>query len=499
MWLSFLSKLSDLSYLTLPRHISVNKSQEIQLVGFADASQLGYAATVFLPVLDSQRVAKIYFVTCRTKVTRLKSSANDLSLTIPRLELCAALLLSRFLYQRLQVLKDKINNVRVRAWTDSTIVLAWFTAKQKLFKIFVTNRVAKIRNLLPQCEWAYVDTTENPADPASRRLLPDALRSCSLFLHGPKFFYYSDDQWPSVVISDIKPVQLSEYKVSKKCVFIVREDEDFTKRFSSLRRTLAYCLRFADRARQRPIVTGSVSWRECETVLWKLVGYTQNNCFPDLPKQLSSLNLTVSPNTLAQLAPFMDEHGVIGVGDRLKHFVLISDAKNPMLLPKSAHLTELIIQNYYQNTLHGGTRLVLSLIQRRFWIVSGRAAIRQVIFKCITCTKYKAVAPHPVMADLPLTRVQSYRPFTNVGMDYGGPFTVKESRRRNARTYKAYLALFICLSTRAVRLEVVCDLTTEVFMAALDCFIARRGIPDLIQLDCGSSYVGEARQLKALF
>lgn len=89
------------------------------------------------------------------------------------------------------ILQNKINIVRVRAWTDFTIVLAWLTAEQKLFKIFVTNRVAKIRSHLPQCEWAHVNMTENPADPAFQELLPDTLVSCSLFLHGPTFLYYS--------------------------------------------------------------------------------------------------------------------------------------------------------------------------------------------------------------------------------------------------------------------------------------------------------------------
>ncbi|XP_050059712.1 uncharacterized protein LOC126550999 [Aphis gossypii] len=103
------------------------------------------------------------------------------------------------------------------------------------------------------------------------------------------------------------------------------------------------------------------------------------------------------------------------------------------------------------------------------------------------------------MADLPSFRVKPHRPFSNVGMDYGGPFAVKESKRRNAKSYKAYLAFFICLSTKAVYLEAVTDLSTEAFLAALDRFVARRGIPATIRSGCGTNYVGAARILNNLF
>jgi len=102
------------------------------------------------------------------------------------------------------------------------------------------------------------------------------------------------------------------------------------------------------------------------------------------------------------------------------------------------------------------------------------------------------------MADLPPFRVQPHRPFTHVGMDYGGPFLVREHRRRNAQTFKVYLA-FVCMSVKEVHLEVVTDLTTDAFLAALDRFIARRGIPTNLYSDFGTNFVGAARKLKSLF
>jgi len=102
------------------------------------------------------------------------------------------------------------------------------------------------------------------------------------------------------------------------------------------------------------------------------------------------------------------------------------------------------------------------------------------------------------MVDLPASRVTANRPFYNVDMDYGGPFIVKESRRRGAWTQKAYLALFICMAMKVVHLEIVTDLSTESFLAALDRFTSRRGIPANIYSDCGTNYVGATKQIKAL-
>lgn len=144
-WRQFLDKLPLLSRVHLPRHIDIRQVKEVQLVGFADASQRGYAALVFLWIADNYGHFHVYFITCKTKIAPLKGSQTDITLTIPRLELCAALLLARLLSHHYELLKNLMTIDKVRAWTDSTVVLAWLTRDQNQFKIFVTNRVAKIR------------------------------------------------------------------------------------------------------------------------------------------------------------------------------------------------------------------------------------------------------------------------------------------------------------------------------------------------------------------
>lgn len=198
---------------------------------------------------------------------------------------------------------------------------------------------------------------------------------------------------------------------------------------------------------------------------------------------------------MAQLALFIDQAGLIRVGGRLKRSNLNYRTKHPILIPQRCHFTELIIR-HYRLLLHGGTGVTLLMISQRYWIISGRAAVRRVVNTCGPCSKYRASNPQPFVADLYVARVTLQRPFYNVGMDYGGPFLVKESHRRGAQTYKAYMALFMCMAVKAVHLEIVSDLSTESFLAALDRVTSCRGIPANIYTDCGTNYVGAAKQIK---
>lgn len=183
----------------------------------------------------------------------------------------------------------------------------------------------------------------------------------------------------------------------------------------------------------------------------------------------------------------------------MKFSTLDENAKHLVLLPKKSILTHLVILHYHHCLLHGGLRLVLLLILQKFCIISGLVVIREFIHFCVTCSRYRASCPQPYMANLPSIRVQPHYLFMNVGMDYGGRFVVKETRRRNSRTQKAYIAVFVYMPVNAIHVEVVTDLSTEIFLAAFDHFIARRGIPTEIRSDCGTNYIYAAREFKTLF
>lgn len=94
------------------------------------------------------------------------------------------------------------------------------------------------------------------------------------------------------------------------------------------------------------------------------------------------------------------------------------------------------------------------------------------------------------MGSLPASRVSVSRPFPHCGVDYVGPVTLREGKRRNSRNHKAYIAVFVCFATKAIYLELVSDLTTDSFIATLKMFISRRGKPDRIHSDNATTFVG---------
>ncbi|XP_066908283.1 uncharacterized protein [Halyomorpha halys] len=103
------------------------------------------------------------------------------------------------------------------------------------------------------------------------------------------------------------------------------------------------------------------------------------------------------------------------------------------------------------------------------------------------------------MGDLTGSRFERHRPFLQVGVDYAGPLLIKASPRRKAAVDKAYFCIFVCMSTKAIHLESVSSLTTDAFLAALDRFVARRGLPRCIHSDNGTNFVGASKFLKEFY
>lgn len=103
------------------------------------------------------------------------------------------------------------------------------------------------------------------------------------------------------------------------------------------------------------------------------------------------------------------------------------------------------------------------------------------------------------MGELPKPRVNPAPPFNQVGIDYCGPFYLKEKKFRNRVKVKAYVTVFVCLVVEAVHLELVTDLTTEGFISALRRFISRRGLCQDIYSDNGTNFVGANNVLKELY
>jgi hypothetical protein len=102
------------------------------------------------------------------------------------------------------------------------------------------------------------------------------------------------------------------------------------------------------------------------------------------------------------------------------------------------------------------------------------------------------------MGSLPTTRVTPSSPFLNCGVDYAGPYSLLNFPGRGSKTFKAYLAVFVCFTTKAIHLEAVTDMTSEAFIACYKRFVSRRGVPVNMYSDCGKKFVGAENDWKTI-
>jgi hypothetical protein len=496
-WQTFVSSVPTLSNITIPRALQLNTSLNIQLHGFSDASECGYAAVVYSrceqatgDVIVSQLIAK-------TRVSPLKR------VTLPRLELCAAHLLAQLVSYCCDMLKLSVSPTQCYLWCDSSVALSWLQTPSYRLKTYVANRVAQAQELVPTSCWHYIPTKDNPADCASRGILATELATHPLWWTGPPWLSLPSSHWPDISFTPIDATTLEEVKSTPLTVLTASprvDDFHLLSKFSSwdkLRRVTAYILRFSHNLKCPDKRHGALTTSELHDATLRLLRRVQQDSFPE---DLKSLKQNGSCSVrLQRLAPFMDHMGIIRVGGRLRSAQISQEAKHPIVLPKHHPVVDLLIDSTHHKYLHSGPQLTQAIITQNYWIFSARQVIRSRIFKCITCFRNKPHNSSPLMGDLPASRVTPAKPFSSTGCDFCGPFTIKVVNLKAVRHVKAYICVFICMVTKAVHLEVVTDMTTDAFLASLTRFVSRRGLCSHLFSDCGTNFVGADANLQKLW
>ena len=148
---------------------------------------------------------------------------------------------------------------------------------------------------------------------------------------------------------------------------------------------------------------------------------------------------------------------------------------------------------------HCGHTLLLSHAGDRLHVLGARRLARTICRQCVVRRKAAARAENQLMGQLPPSRTTPSAPFTMTGIDYASPFVMKRGNTRKPVLVKSYIAIFVCFATKAVHIEIVSDLTTEAFIAALKRFISRRGLPTSIHTDNGTNFVGAKNDLQELY
>ncbi|GFU87483.1 uncharacterized protein TNCV_2446171 [Trichonephila clavipes] len=377
-WQQFLVSLENINNIEIPRHILVAFPEVIEIHGFADASEQCYGAAVYCKSKNLKSETLVRLIKSKSRVAPIKS------LTIPRLELCAAVLLVKL-----------VKRVVAALQLETAELYLW---------------VAKIQELYPNQLWRHVPSDQNPADLVSRGVDPDKLLQQNLWFNGPTFLS-GDDDYPNRTINCRE--KLDEYNSElKNCVNEQIENfqsvlnihvNDFlndllklSNNYITILRVLSFIFRFVENLKGINKVAGPLTTKEFEKAETFLVKKVQEQEFS------SDIN----------------------------------------------HL------------------------------------------------KTKPIVSTQIMRNLPKERLITDYPFNCPGVDFSGPFFIKNKGQRKGNLFKVYICIKVCFVFKAVHIELVSDLTSQAFIAALKRFMARRGKCAKLFSDNGKNFVGASNEIK---
>ncbi|XP_073835822.1 uncharacterized protein [Musca autumnalis] len=478
LWFQIKDDLSFIHQIEVPRYVLTSPDRIGEIHGFADASQRAYGCCIYYRVSENG-MYKSTLLIAKSKVAPIKAQS------LPRLELCAAVLLSETWLK----IKPKIENFvsSLHFWTNSKIVLQWLKLHSSTLNCFVANRISKLQEDTRNVFWRHVPTKSNPADIVSRGCSAQELSNTIWFL-GPSFLQEDVSNWPgteeefTLDVPKPQPVKrMSSRTFSISILHIIKCPVD---------RSL------------KPIDVVHVPPSELEDAFWKTVSLVQQSCYASDLQALEKGNV-VQPS-LQKLTPFLHkmeigtkEINILRVGGRLANAEIPLDARFPALLPKDHRFVKLYVEYLHRMHLHAGPKVLLGILRQKIWIVNAREVVRKVVRNCVHCFHYKPKLLGQIMGNLPIDRLRAQRPFLVTGVDFCGPF-MTSYRIRGKSPYKTYIAVFVCFSSKATHLELVSDLSANNFILCLKRFVGRRGIPQKLFCDNATNFVGAHNKLKEL-
>ncbi|XP_018360160.1 PREDICTED: uncharacterized protein LOC108759301 [Trachymyrmex cornetzi] len=456
-WQVFIDELPSIGNVTIPRWIGLFSNVRFSLHGFCDASTKAYAAVIYIRIeLPDSTMSML--LTSKTRVAPLKQ------VSLPRLELCGAALLARLMSHFVSI--PVYASGERCCWTDASLVLTWVRAQSSRWKTFVANRVAEIHTLLPDVNWRHVRGVDNPADLASRGVSALTIEYNDLWWHGSTWLIAPETEWPSLDPTPIDESMLECRNVPVTAALATQHSNIILDQFSS--------------------------WP-------RMIRQTQFATEIAILKQQKPSAILPRTSALRRLNPKLGTDGLLRVGSR----VIPSHAQDttgcPIIL-RSCPVIRLLVLDAHQRCLHGGISLTLATLRCMIWLVQERKIVKSVMYNCLTCARIRAELPTQLMGSLPPARItRPTRPFAICGVDYAGPVAVRMAGIRGIRSQRSYIALFICMATKAIHLEVVTALSTDAFLAAFVRFSSRRGLPSQVYSDHGTNFQGADREVSTAF
>ena len=258
-----------------------------------------------------------------------------------------------------------------------------------------------------------MDSANNPADDITQGKTLKELSRPHCWHQGPDFLHHAEEYWPTDP-SSCPEADDSELKKSSLCGHVTVDtcpqlpDLSQFSTWKDLMKTTARSLHgAANQNSDSP--SEAADYIKAENLLLK---QAQSESFPEEVKAPNSDRPLPTSSRLSSLSPECDKDtGLLRVGGRLRRAEqLDADTIHPVLLDPKHPLTNLTIQDVDETLLHPGPKRVLGELQRWFWILRGREAVKRYQSRCMQCQAWRANPSISKMADLPPARLRLYKP-----------------------------------------------------------------------------------------
>ncbi|XP_058817528.1 uncharacterized protein LOC131680834 [Topomyia yanbarensis] len=358
--------------------------RNLQIHVFVDASEAAYSCVAYFR-LHTENAIEVSLIGAKSKVAPLKT------LTVPRLELKAAVLGVRYLEA---IQSHHTYEIQQRfLWTDSATVLAWIKSDHRRYNKFVAFRVSEILSLTDQNEWRWLPSKLNAADEATKWNSGPNLQSDSAWFKGQSFLREPEYSWPETKRESTTQEELRHVHLHSNSTPLI--DVTRFNQWTRMLHTIAFVLRFINNLRRRKhglqmqldILQHDVL-KTAEELLWKLA---QAETYPEEISLLKPTQgepeaehaIVARSSPIYKNWPFIDKRGILRMRSRGSAAAFAPfEAKYPAILPKNHPTTFLITDWYHRRFRHGNRETVVNEMRQRFEIARLRVLIYKVIQNC---------------------------------------------------------------------------------------------------------------------
>lgn len=477
-WVNLFQEMYALEDLKFKRCMKPNDAiGDPILVIYADASNIAYSTCAYVrfELKDGTFSSRLFAAKSRIAPIR--------QITVPRLELCAAVLAARL--RRVIERETSFKFERVLHLTDSMIVRSQIQNESHGFGAFVGTRVAEIQTHTDTNEWWWVATDGNAADYATRPQQAPCLGSESVWQKGPNYLTLSMDQWP--IDKPCMKELPDKNTVSLQCNIVQTVGTPLVdiEKFSCYNRMIKITALILSIARKRTF----------KGILYALT--------PDNLKEAEKYWVKMVQNEFREdwnqrfrrLGPSKDEDGIIVVGERISNWLKDNWNQNQFILLSHHHPFTRLYITHLHNIDHGGVELTLAKLQSKYWVPRARKVIKSVKEKCVICRRMDKTVIGQQMGQLPEQRLKPSPAFFNTSLDLFGPLMIRDTVKKRSRA-KVYGVIFTCLASRAVHLDLVEGYDTQSFLSTFRRFVSIRGYPHTVHSDMGTQLMAASKEIR---